>query len=189
MRPVLIPGNQVEAALSARTDTQLAQGSIELAHSRSSLLSEPLPAAAIDWVCALTASVLPEGQPYPRLYDALDGLLAAVEAAPSARFWAAALVRYELLVLSELGSNAANGAAPGTEARIESWLDAGVLHLAVANRVEEATTDIQRWDLDDQLRGGGRGLLIVRAYTDSMEIDTAGGEVSVRCTRRLDQPG
>ena len=103
------------------------------------------------------------------------------------------------VVLSELGSNAANGAAPGTEARIESWLDAGVprqacrvagvLHLAVANRVEEATTDIQRWDLDDQLRGGGRGLLIVRAYTDSMEIDTAGGEVSVRCTRRLDQPG
>ena len=93
------------------------------------------------------------------------------------------------VVLSELGSNAANGAAPGTAARIESWLDGGVLHLAVANRVEEATTDIQRWDLDDQLRGGGRGLLIVRAYTDSMEIDTAGGEVSVRCTRRLDQPG
>ncbi|HEX4901166.1 MAG TPA: ATP-binding protein [Acidimicrobiales bacterium] len=93
------------------------------------------------------------------------------------------------VVLSELGSNAANGAAPGTHARIESWLDGEVLHLAVANRVDEAATDIQRWDLDDQLRGGGRGLLIVRAYTDSMEIDTAGGEVSVLCTRRLDQPG
>ena len=93
------------------------------------------------------------------------------------------------VVLSELGSNAANGAAPGTEARIESWLDGSVLHLAVANRVDETTTDIQRWDLDDQLRGGGRGLLIVRAYTDSMEIDTAGGEVSVLCTRRLDQTG
>jgi DNA repair protein RecO (recombination protein O) len=103
MRPVLIPGNQVEAALSARTDTQLAQGSIELAHSRSSLLSEPLPAAAIDWVCALTASVLPEGQPYPRLHDALDGLLAAIEAAPAASGWGAALVRYELLLLAELG--------------------------------------------------------------------------------------
>ena len=103
MRPVLIPGNQVEAALSARTHTQLAQGSIELAHSRSSLLSEPLPAAAIDWVCALTASVLPEGQPYPRLHDALDGLLAAIEAAPAASGWGAALVRYELLLLAELG--------------------------------------------------------------------------------------
>ena len=103
MRPVLIPGNQVGAALSARTHTQLAQGSIELAHSRSSLLSEPLPAAAIDWVCALTASVLPEGQPYPRLHDALDGLLAAIEAAPAASGWGAALVRYELLLLAELG--------------------------------------------------------------------------------------
>ena len=103
LRPVLIPGNKVEAALSARTDTQLAQGTVELTHSRSPLLSEPLPAAAIDWACALTATALPESQPYPRLYDALDGLLAAIEAAPSAGAWGAALVRYELLLLAELG--------------------------------------------------------------------------------------
>lgn len=103
LRPVLIPGNQVEAALSARTDTQLAQGTVELIHSRSPLLSEPLPAAAIDWASALTATALPESQPYPRLYEALDGLLAAVEAAPAASGWGAALVRYELLLLAELG--------------------------------------------------------------------------------------
>jgi len=103
LRPVLIPGNQVEATLSARTDTQLAQGTVELIHSRGPLLSEPLPAAAIDWACALTACALPEGQPYPRLYDALDGLLSAVEAAPAASGWGAALVRYELLLLAELG--------------------------------------------------------------------------------------
>jgi DNA repair protein RecO (recombination protein O) len=103
LRPVLVPGNQVEAQLSARTDSQLAQGTVELAHSRGPLLSEPLPAAAIDWACALTATALPEGQPYPRLYAALDGLLAAVEAAPTASGWGAALVRYELLVLAELG--------------------------------------------------------------------------------------
>ena len=46
---------------------------------------------------------MPEGQPYPRLYEALDGLLAAIEAAPSASGWGAALVRYELLLLAELG--------------------------------------------------------------------------------------
>src|SRR6185312_3698494 len=46
---------------------------------------------------------LPEGQPYPRLFEGLDGLLTAIEAAPSARGWAAALVRYELLLLGELG--------------------------------------------------------------------------------------
>ena len=103
LRPVLLPGNQVEAALAARTETQLAQATVELMHSRGPLLSEALPAAAIDWACALTATALPEGQPYPRLYQALDGLLAAIEAAPSASGWGAGLVRYELLLLAELG--------------------------------------------------------------------------------------
>ena len=103
MRPVLVPGNLVEAELSARTEGQLAQARIELVHSRAPLLGEPLPAAAIDWACALTATALPEGQPYPRLHDALDGLLAAIEAAPAASGWGAALVRYELLTLAELG--------------------------------------------------------------------------------------
>ena len=103
LRPVLVPGNQVEAMLSARTDAQLAQGTIELAHSRGPLLQEPLPAAAIDWASALTATALPEGQPYPRLYAALDGLLSAIEAAPAASGWGAALVRYELLLLAEMG--------------------------------------------------------------------------------------
>jgi DNA repair protein RecO (recombination protein O) len=103
MRPVLVPGNQVQARLRSRTEDQLAHAEIELAHSRAPLLSEPLPAAAIDWVTVLTAAALPEGQPYPRLYDALDALLALIEAAPSALGWASQLVRYELLVLAELG--------------------------------------------------------------------------------------
>jgi DNA repair protein RecO (recombination protein O) len=103
MRPVLVAGNLVEANLAARTEGQLAQATVELVHSRAPLLSEALPAAAIDWACALTATVLPEGQPYPRLYLALDGLLGAIEAAPAASGWGAALVRYELLLLAELG--------------------------------------------------------------------------------------
>ncbi len=103
MRPVLIAGNVVQAQLSARTETQLPQATIELVHSRGPLLSEPLPAAAIEWSTVLTATVLPEGQPYPRLYDALEALLDAIEAAPSASGWGAALVRYELLLLAELG--------------------------------------------------------------------------------------
>ena len=103
MRPVLIPGNLVQASLRSRTDAQLSQAEVELGHSRAPLLSEPLPAAAIDWVTALTATALPEGQPYPRLHAALDGVLSAIEAAPSASGWGAALVRYELLLLAELG--------------------------------------------------------------------------------------
>jgi DNA repair protein RecO (recombination protein O) len=103
MRPVLIAGNLVSATLSARTDSQLPQATVELTHSRAPLLSEPLPAAAIEWATALTATALPEGQPYPRLHSALDALLAAIEAAPSASGWGSALVRYELLLLAELG--------------------------------------------------------------------------------------
>jgi len=103
LRPVLVPGNMVEAALSARTDVQLPQATLELVHSRASLLGEPLAAAAIDWATALAATVLPEAQPYPAIHGALDGLLSAIEAAPAASGWGAALVRYELLLLAELG--------------------------------------------------------------------------------------
>jgi len=103
MRPVLMAGNVVQASLAARTEAQLAQATIELVHSRAPLLTEPLPAGAIEWATVLTATVLPEGQPYPRLYEALEGLLDAIEAAPAASGWGTALVRYELLLLAELG--------------------------------------------------------------------------------------
>jgi DNA repair protein RecO (recombination protein O) len=103
LRPVLMTGNVVRAEYRSRTDTQLAALTVELLHSRAPLLAEPLAAAAIDWSAALTAVALPEGQAYPRIHAALDGVLAAIEHAPSARIWAAALVRYELLLLSELG--------------------------------------------------------------------------------------
>ena len=103
LRPILLPGNLVQAEYRARTEEQLAQLSVELVHSRAPLLADALPAAAIDWASALTAAALPEGQAYPRLYEALDGVLGAVEASPNAKGWAAALVRYELLLLAELG--------------------------------------------------------------------------------------
>jgi DNA repair protein RecO (recombination protein O) len=103
LKPVLVPGNLIRADYRARTEEQLPALAIELSESRAGMMSEALPAAAIDWATALTAAALPEAQPYPRLYAALDGVLAAVTAAPAARGWAAALVRYELLVLTELG--------------------------------------------------------------------------------------
>ncbi|MEA3004521.1 MAG: repair protein RecO [Sphingomonadales bacterium] len=119
LRPILMAGNLIQAEYRARTDEQLPHLGIELVASRGALLEEPLAAAAIDWSTALTASALPEGHDYPKLYEALDGLLSAIEAAPSARFWAAALVRYELLLLAELGFGldlsecAATGAVDG----------------------------------------------------------------------------
>jgi DNA repair protein RecO (recombination protein O) len=103
LRPVLLPGNLVEVEFRARVEEQLAAATVELTHSRAPLLAEPLPAAAIEWVCALTAVSLPEAHPYPRLYEALTGLLDAIEHAPSARGWAGALVTYEQMMLAALG--------------------------------------------------------------------------------------
>jgi DNA repair protein RecO (recombination protein O) len=100
---VLQPANVVLGEWRARTEEQLAGLTVELVHSRAPLFREPLPAAALEWVTALTAAALPDGQPYPRLHAALDGMLGAIEAAPAARGWAVALVRYELLMLAELG--------------------------------------------------------------------------------------
>ncbi|MGA1800405.1 DNA repair protein RecO [Sphingomonas sp. 4RDLI-65] len=103
MRPVLLQANVIQGEWRARTGEQLASLTAELIHSRATLHHEPLAAGALEWATALTAAALPEAQPYPQIHDALDGVLGAIEAAPSARGWAAALVRYELLVLAELG--------------------------------------------------------------------------------------
>jgi DNA repair protein RecO (recombination protein O) len=103
LRPILLPGNLVQAEYRARTAEQLPHAAVELVESRGAMLGEPLAAAAIDWVSGLTATALPEGHAYPRVYAALAGLLAAMDAAPNARLWVAALVRYELLLLAELG--------------------------------------------------------------------------------------
>ncbi|MES1975073.1 MAG: recombination protein O N-terminal domain-containing protein [Pseudomonadota bacterium] len=103
IRPILQPANLVLGEWRARTEDQLAGLTVELIRSRAPLFAEPLPAAALEWITALTATALPEAQPYPRLHAALDGMIGAIEAAPAARGWAVALARYELLLLAELG--------------------------------------------------------------------------------------
>lgn len=115
MRPILQPANLVMGEWRARTEDQLAGLTVELVHSRAPLYSESLATAALEWVTALTAVVLPESQPYPRLYGALDAMLGAIEAAPAARGWAVALARYEDLLLAELGYGVERPPAVSTE--------------------------------------------------------------------------
>jgi DNA repair protein RecO (recombination protein O) len=103
MRPVLQPGNLVSAVFHGRAEAQLPSLTVESLHSRGQLMGEPLAASAIGWVCALAAASLPERHPYPDIYAGLDGMLTAIEAAPSARGWASGLAAYEGLILSALG--------------------------------------------------------------------------------------
>ena len=128
LRPVLIPGNAVDLELAARSDSQLPFARVELVTSRGPWLAEPLPAAAIAWVCALTATALPERQPYPPLYQALGGSLDAICHAPSARGWAGGLVGYESLLLRELGYGGGDGGGaaqrpPGDFAAVLAAMD------------------------------------------------------------------
>ena len=53
LRPVVIPGNLVQADIRAKSASQLPFARLELVTSRGPWLSEPLPAAAIAWVTAL----------------------------------------------------------------------------------------------------------------------------------------
>ena len=119
LRPVLIPGNLLDAEISARSASQLPFAKVELVESRGPWLGEPLASAAIAWACALTTTALPEGHPYPPLYQALGGLLDAICHAPSARGWSRALAAYEALLLRELGYGgrvlAGGGGDPGDE--------------------------------------------------------------------------
>jgi DNA repair protein RecO (recombination protein O) len=102
-RPLLIPGNLVEAEVTSRSEVQMPWARVELLQSRGPLMGEALPAAAIVWVTTLAAATLPERHPYPALYAALDGVLGAITFAPAAKGWVGAMLDYEALVLRELG--------------------------------------------------------------------------------------
>lgn len=139
LRPVVIPGNLVAAHFAARSDTQLPFLTLELVESRGPWLGEPLPAAALGWTTALTASALPERGPYPPIYDALVAVLAAICHAPSARGWLRGLVAYEALLLRELGYGGAEPAAgvDGLEPLLELFAAQGpriARHLLADNR-------------------------------------------------------
>ncbi len=102
LRPVLQPGNGVAVRLRPRGGT-LAGASVELTRARTALATERATAAAVGYLTALVATVVDEGVALPRLYTALDGVLDAMAFAAEPGVWQAGLVRFELLLLAELG--------------------------------------------------------------------------------------
>ncbi|MDA9918384.1 recombination protein O N-terminal domain-containing protein [Erythrobacter sp.] len=141
LRPVMIPGNRVALELRSKSDTQLPFARLELEESRGPWMTEPLPAAAITWACALTVSTLPERNPYPSLYQALDGLLNAICTAPSARGWLGGMVMFEAMLLRELGYG---GAKPDMAGDLETQIDAfRKLHKPIAQYLlVDSKTDV-----------------------------------------------
>lgn len=91
------------------------------------------------------------------------------------------------VVFSELVSNATRGSAgTGGVSRVDAWTDAQGMVLEVSNAVPSDAPPVEHWSFGDPLRSNGRGLMIVRAYTDDLSITAADGRITVRCRRLLD---
>lgn len=101
-RPLYEPGNRLRARWRARLPEHLGSWSCELVESRAAaLLDDPGRLAALASATALVERALPEREPHPALYEALDRLLARLaEGAPA---WRSAYVRWEAALLGELG--------------------------------------------------------------------------------------
>jgi DNA repair protein RecO (recombination protein O) len=99
-RPVLQPGNRVQAHWRARLADQLGTLSLELQAAYASRGFEDRAALAAIMTLAFLIHRLPERDPHPLLFDALDGMLARLG---EREVWPPMYVRFELLLLQEFG--------------------------------------------------------------------------------------
>ena len=100
-RPLLQPGNRLGLLWKARLAEHLGHYAAEpMQLFGSRMLDDPLRLAALASATALLDQGLAEREPHPRLYA---GLLTLLEAMPADPRWRETYVRFELLLLQELG--------------------------------------------------------------------------------------
>ncbi|MDZ7674289.1 MAG: ATP-binding protein [Acidimicrobiales bacterium] len=89
-----------------------------------------------------------------------------------------------LVVFSELVSNAVRETPDGAEpATVCAAADEAAVRLEVTNVVDDGhggSID-HDWDLDDPLRSGGRGLVLVSAFVDDVDVDVTEDRLVLRC--------
>ncbi len=167
-RALLQPGNRVALTLKARGEAALPTASVELVQSRALLAFGAATAAGLAWLAELTATALTEAVPHARLADALDALLAAMEA--QSPDWAATLARYELMLLEEAGfgldltSCAMGGAAD----------DLGFVSPKTGRAVSRAMACGQPWE--------GQLLALPRFLLDGSAADAAATAAGLKLT-------
>lgn len=91
------------------------------------------------------------------------------------------------VVFSELAANAVDASPkPSAEVIARAWHDGEDVILEIVNASGRSSQPPSDWDLDDPLRQGGRGLVIVEAFVDELEVaNEDGGRLRVRCRRHL----
>lgn len=100
MKPFLQPGAKVIARYRSRVSEQLGSASLEpIGEGPASLFDDPLALAGLASAASIVAA-LPEREPHPGAFHALEALIAAL-ANPD--IWPAVYVRFEAGLLSDLG--------------------------------------------------------------------------------------
>lgn len=100
-RPLLQPGNRLQLTWKARLPEHLGSFALEpLQLFAGRLLDDPLRLAALASATTLLDEALAEREPHPRLYAGLLKLLEAIRDDPR---WPETYVRFELLLLQDLG--------------------------------------------------------------------------------------
>jgi DNA repair protein RecO (recombination protein O) len=99
-RALLQPGNLVAASWRGRLAEHLGTFEIELLRPHAAaLIDDPDRLAALSAAAALIALALPEHEPHPDIFQALDQLIAALDSTG----WAARYVAWECTLLAALG--------------------------------------------------------------------------------------
>ena len=97
---MLQPGGRLALRWRARLEDQLGTFAVEPARARSGLIGSADALAGVNAVTALLCFALPERDPHPRLSDATEALLDAMDAGED---WAEAYLRWEMRLLEEMG--------------------------------------------------------------------------------------
>lgn len=100
MTPHLQPGTQLDVVWRARLEDHMGTFTAEPLRSRASILGDRLGLMGLNAVCAMLHVTLPEREVHPLLWRQTVGLLDALEARAD---WAPIYLRWELLLLEELG--------------------------------------------------------------------------------------
>lgn len=101
LRPVFETGNRVMVTWKARLAEHLGTIAGELVESHAArVIEDPARLACLAAAAALAAAALPEREPHPRAWEALESLLRALDGDHG---WAVGYVEWELILLAELG--------------------------------------------------------------------------------------
>jgi DNA repair protein RecO (recombination protein O) len=97
--PILQPGAQLDVTWRARLDEHLGAFAAEPLRSRAGIMQSRNGLAGLNAICALLSHALPEREAHPALYPATIALMDALEGDG----WALDYLRWEVLLLEELG--------------------------------------------------------------------------------------